>query len=47
VFGCGWVQEHGGKTSQFPVNSRSRPRILAYWHLPHPAIKSTTWTPTI
>src|SRR5258708_39328036 len=23
VFGCGWVQEHGGKTSQFPVNSRS------------------------
>jgi hypothetical protein len=42
VFGRGWVQENGGKGTQFPVNSRSRPRILAYGHLPHPAIESTT-----
>jgi hypothetical protein len=40
VFGCGWVQEYGGMSSQFPLNSRSRLRVLAYWHLPHPAIES-------
>ena len=42
VFSCGWVQEYGSKSSQFPANCLSRPRILAYWHLPHPAIESTT-----
>jgi hypothetical protein len=26
VFGCGWVREYGGKSSQFPVNSRERTR---------------------
>jgi hypothetical protein len=41
VFGGGRVQEYGGKSSQFPVNSRGRPCIFAYWHLPHPAIEST------
>jgi hypothetical protein len=33
VFGCGRVQEYRGKSPQFPVNGRSRPGILAYWHL--------------
>jgi hypothetical protein len=42
VFGCGWIREHGSKSSQFPANSLTRPRILAYWHLRHPAIESTT-----
>src|SRR4051812_10978565 len=41
VFGCGWVREYGGKSSQFPVNGSSRSRILAYWHLPRPVIEST------
>jgi hypothetical protein len=34
VFCCGGVQEHGSKRSQFPANGFSRPRIVAYWHLP-------------
>jgi hypothetical protein len=33
VFGCGWVQEHGGKSSHFPAISLSGPHPLAYWHL--------------
>jgi hypothetical protein len=41
VFGCGSVREHGGKSSQFPVNSSSRSRVLAYWHWPRPVIEST------
>lgn len=40
VFSCGWVREHGSKTTQFPVNSRSRPCTLAYWHLPHPVAET-------
>src|SRR6266853_1689053 len=32
VLGCGRVQEYGGKSSQFPANSLSRPRILADRH---------------
>jgi hypothetical protein len=42
VFGCGGIRKYGGESPQFPVNSRSGPGILAYWHLPHPVIESTT-----
>jgi hypothetical protein len=35
VFGCGWVQEHGGNGSQFPMNNLGKHRLLAYWHLPY------------
>jgi hypothetical protein len=42
MFGCGWVQEHGGDGSQFPMNSLSKPLLLAYWHLPYPAVESSS-----
>jgi hypothetical protein len=41
VFGCGWVQEYGAKSSQLPFDSSSRSSILAYWHLPRPVIGAT------
>jgi len=37
--GCGWVQEHGGKSSHFPAISLSGPHPLAYWHLSNPVIE--------
>jgi hypothetical protein len=33
VFGCGWIRKHGGNGSQFPLNSRGKPRLLADRHL--------------
>jgi hypothetical protein len=45
VFGRGRVREHGGKGSQFPANSGSRPRLLAYRHLRRPVIESTAAGP--
>jgi hypothetical protein len=47
VLGCGWVREYCGKSSQFPQNSLNRPRLLAYWLLPHPAIESPTASPNL
>ncbi len=42
VFGCGWIREHGGNGSQFPMNSRGKPRLLADWHLRYPAVGSSS-----
>jgi hypothetical protein len=42
MFGCGWVQEHGGNGSQFPMNNLGKHRLLAYWHLPYPAVESSS-----
>jgi hypothetical protein len=36
VYCRGGVQEHGSNRSQFSANGFSRPRTVAYWHLPLP-----------
>ena len=33
MFGGGRVREHGGETTQFPMNGRGSPRTLANRHL--------------
>jgi hypothetical protein len=46
VFGCGWVQKHGGNRSQFPLNSLSKSRVLVYWHCHIPLSNKSSTTIT-